>query len=528
MKFFLISIFFFTSIIFSNENSNHIFYLIQQKKYKSAISAYQKIFKNDDFEILRKIALIILNEGSKSDNKEKIYISLFGAGISGSSKTIEILKKGLLSDNLYFQLTALHFLSTIEDETATSLLLEAVNSNFIETRFQAVYSLAIKKHPSAIKEIELLMGKLNKFFKPYFPHLFALIGTNESLIHLKNFLFDFDSNVRLETILTIAKNKRDDLLSLLRKIDHGNIAEKEALIFCLGELKDSHSIDKIKKYSNDSTPTIKLASLIALNKLENSQIEKIERLAQNEDLYAINYLRNISFNEKILLKFLKNKNKNIRLNAAISLLKKKNPLSINVIQEFLLEDDLIIYPSYSLGKTLECFQIIQNAKKRNLDLNQSLKIKESLLKDAMSLKEDLFLSLAEKILNKKNLSLIPSITSLLASKNSEKSISLLKKYSYKKDPITMDYCNLALYKIGKEGYDKYIKNCIERYSRKAIKIKNFSNESIKNKNRFFIELLLTLAEKKEKESIRLLIYALKICHPLNRYLISGLLLKATE
>jgi len=106
---------------------------MQKNQYKKAISFYQKLYektKQQDFEIIEQMAIILLKKGAKSKKKEKKQLTMFAAGLAASTKSIDILEKGLFSEEMPIQLTALHFISALQDNKSNSLLVKAMSSNF--------------------------------------------------------------------------------------------------------------------------------------------------------------------------------------------------------------------------------------------------------------------------------------------------------------------------------------------------------------------------------------------------------------
>ena len=187
------------------------------------------------------------------------------------------------------QLTALHFICALQDNESNNLLIKAMSSDFLEVRIEAAMQMAIKKHPCAFGQIQSLMQRLPPFFKPFFPQFFGLIGTSDAIQILKTLLFDIDPNVRVQSILSIAQNNRDDLLYLLkRKIKHASIKEQEALAAAIASLNDSSCNEDLKKLYLSATDNIKLAISLALYKLgDKTYAKEIINSAISGNLFAI-------------------------------------------------------------------------------------------------------------------------------------------------------------------------------------------------------------------------------------------------
>jgi HEAT repeat protein len=534
-----------SSKTYPHETKNQILYLMQKNKYKKAISFYQQLYektKEQDFEIIEEMALILLKKGARSKKKEKKQLTMFAAGLAASTKSVDILEKGLFSEEMPIQLTALHFISALQDNKSNSLLIKAMSSNFLETRFEAAYQMALKKHPHALGCTTALMNHLPPFFKPFFPQFFGIIGTSEAISMLKNFLYDANPNVRLQAILSILQNKRDDLLNdLKKKLNHSSSAEKEAILYSLGNFSDSSSIEKIKKYANSNIENIKLAALLALNDLGDKALnEEIFKLSKSGNLFAISSLAKIEKSTPLLLTLLQKGDLQIKINAALALLRKKDSRSLKFLKKFFFEDFLVL-PKYSLGKVLTCFELIK-ANKNTKNFNSLFAYKMNILREILELEENDFLFLAKEIFDLNKNELIPTICNLLLNLRSEKAIELLKIQTQKIGaPFIRDYTNLTLYKItGDDSYMEYLKNWLKKNNtQKAVNLKEFEKDKIRfEKTQFelspfetshlMIEIFSAFAEKHSIEGVMLLLDAMKKTHPLNKYPLAGLLLKAIE
>ena len=548
--FIIFAVIFCYSSTYSYLHKNHILYLMNAKSHEQAITSYQKYIKEtneQDFEILQQMALLLLDEGAKSSDPIERQLAMFGAGISASTCSLNILEKGITSPEMETQLTALHFICSLQDNEVNNILIKAMSSQYLETRIEAALQMAIRKHPCAYGQIQSLMQRLPPFIKPFFPQFFGLIGTSDATRILKNMLFDQDPNVRVQAILSIANNNRDDLLPILRKkLKHTSIAEQEALAISLASLNDSSCTEDLKKYLDSSTETVRLAASIALNQLGNRLYEyNIYESAAYGNLFAVIALGKIEGSENILAKITKSSNTQMMINASIALLHKKDNRCFIGIKKLLIdgENKLSVMPHTSLGKTLYYFQIMPFSKKRkDIDQNISLDIKHNILKQALDLDEAYFLDLANDIFRNKQNDLIPYLCQLITKLNSENAIALLKKYADKAGaPLIRDYCNLSLYRMNVEGpYFNYIKRWIKRNNtQELIHLKPFSPDKVKyDKSQYalspdestylLVEIFTAVAEKHNVEGIMLLLDSLKTANRLNRYPLAGILLRATE
>ncbi len=531
-------------------DKRHILYLMHTNEVEKALKQYQKAWENEplDLEILQKMSLILLKNGANSSDVEIQKLSMFGAGLSASNISLDILEIGLKSLDLETQLLSLHFISLLNDNKTDFLLSQAMRSDFLPTRLEAAYHMAQRKHPHAIGQIESLMMKLPVFLKPFFPHLFALIGTDDATKYLLRFLNDSNSDVRLETILSIANLNRDDLLSHIRKkLPNSTIGEKEAIFYAFYKLKDSSTIKDIKRLASSNIENVRLSALRALYHLGDvSKKADIEKLAMDNNLFAISILKDIPGSENTLKKLLKSKNKLIKVNAAISLLGLKDSSCLDILKTILIDDskDTTLQPFFSVGRTMMYFKIVPLAVYKVKDIKQdpSLVIRESLLKEALELNEDDFLSLIKSIYDAPQSDLIPMATSLLENLASEKVNEFLKeKAKFSNIPLIRDYANLALYRLKEKGpYESYIANWIANQNEDIVIQLNINPEKKTENNqniysltkeestRLLLEMFIALSSKQDETSLKIIVSAIKKTNPKNRYALAGMLIRATQ
>src|SRR3990167_7842951 len=78
--------------------SEHCLFLMQQNKVVEAIDQYRLQSKGQhyfDFDLLKQMGHILLQNGVASDDPKILTATLLGAGFSGSMHQLEILEKGL-------------------------------------------------------------------------------------------------------------------------------------------------------------------------------------------------------------------------------------------------------------------------------------------------------------------------------------------------------------------------------------------------------------------------------------------------
>lgn len=528
-------------------------YLMQQNKTEQSLQKYQEYTASSgrhDFDMLKQMGTALLHKGSCSDDHQVFLMSLFGAGLSGSSFAIDILEKGMFYNDPQIQLLALHFISKIDDDRADLILNRAMNSDFLSTRMETAYYLCKKKLSSIVGQIEGLMFRLPPNFKPFFPPLFALNGTEEATSVLKQLIEDIDVQVRIESILQVAKAGRDDFLPTLRKrLNFSHVAELEATLFAIGLLKDNASSSKLIKHSMSNIENIRIAASLALFQLGNrNYISQIETLAKKNNLFAITSLGQIPGAEDTLFQLAQSNDLQIRINAAMALLNLKDPRCAPFLEEILIQDkrDLAFQPTVSMGRSLTAMKVIPSAELRaedpHVDLTYSSAIREYVLREAMHLPELQFLKLARSIFQKNQNDLVPSVIALLENLQTDQAKEVLKEGTAKiTSPLIRNYCHLALYRLKEPGPHEEIicRWVMQQKGVELIQLKpmlpwkfrhDINDHSLtpEETSKLLIDSFMTIASKREEKNVAFLIDAIQHTNPLNRYALMGLLMRATE
>jgi HEAT repeat protein len=535
------------------EGSSHALYLMQQNRVEEAITRYRETahtIGRHDFDVLQQMGFILLQKGSQSPDPQTFLMTLFGAGFSGSTRSLEILARGIDHPDPQVQIFALHFISQFSDDISNDLLNQAMSSDYLATRMEAAFYLAQRKHPHAVGQIEGLMFRLPPQFKPYFPSLFALLGTNEGTLSLKRLIEDPDPQVRVESILQVARLGRDDFLPALRKrLTHSHVAELEATAYAMGLFKDNHSLPRLKKLTQTSSDTVRLSAGIALIELgDRSFVPSLGQMAKEGNLFAIASLGPIAETDETLAGLVSSKDLQIRLNAAVALLHKRDPRCFEALSEWLVRDsrDLAFHPFVSVGRSLLAWKAVPSAELRakdpTIDLSYSQVIREQLLRESIHLPQETFLQLARKIFAKQQNDLVPSLIALLENLQTPEAIALLQEGANKfSAPLIRDYCNLALYRIKQEGpYEEHVNQWVMQQKHADLiqlrpplpwkyRLDTANYElTAEETSRLLIETVLAIAGRRDEKSISFLLEAIQKGNPQNRYALMGLLMKATE
>lgn len=528
--------------------SSHALFMMQSQSIDEALIRYEEFAElhGHDFDLLQRMGQIFFTHGIQSEDPDDFAMTLFGAGLSGSTSSLDILERGLYSQDPQLQMIALHFITKIEDDRVTDLLSRAMSSPFLSTRMEAAYYMSQKKHPHAVGQIEGLMVRLPPFFRPFFPSLFALIGTSDATAALRRLLDDLDPQVRVESILNIARLGRDDLLPILRKrLTQHYGPELEACAFAMGALKDSQSLPKLKKLARSPMDNVKIAAILALYELgERSFVADLEALALEKNLFAIAALAHIPTAADTLGELIVSNNLQVRINAAISLAQLRDPRCLAAAEDILIQDsrDIAFCPIPSPGRTIGVWKAIPSAELRSkdtsCDLSLSLSMREQLLGELAHLDQEKFVGLVRRVFQSRQLDLVPSAIAFLENLRTPEAIALLKEGCTKMtSPLIRDYCHLSLYRLKTEGpYEEYVKIWVMRQKDADLirlrpilpwkmRLESDFVLTAEETSRLLIDSFVAIASSR---NIDFLLRAIRQGNSHNRYALFGLLMRATE
>lgn len=529
-------------------------YLMQSHEYGKAIDLYQEWKKElgrHDFEILQQMALILLEEGARSEHPENQLISIYASAIGGVSTAWDVLEAGIKSPHPETQVAAIQLLGKLQDDRSDQLLMRAMVSDFFFTRLEAAYQLALRKHRSVVGHLEALMHRLPDEMHLFFPEFFAIVGTSDAIAVLRHMMDEKVDHVRIEAILSAARHSRDDLLPLIRaSATHLNIAEQEACAAALGDLKDSRSEPLLKKLTNSPSSNVKLAALKSLLALgDESAKDKIIKLALQDDLFALSLLGEFEGGEETLTFKKGSDNLQIRFNATLALLKRRDPRAAETLLEFLVRDarDLGFQPQFSLGRALMSWKVVPSAahhQNKMYDLLAlSLNVREYLLRECLELPEATFLKIANHLFDARQIDIIPLLISLLENLKTPGALQLLKtKFQTIGSPLIRAYCNLGLFRLKEEGpHEKLLLDWIyqKRNSemirfrplvpKAQVRLAEYTFDLTPEENcRLLVDSLQAIADRHEEKSIDILLTLIKEGHGKNRSLLAGLLLHAIQ
>lgn len=532
---------------------SRILYLLKAGKETFALELYQDFYKlksRHDADLLEQIATIIIEQGFYSDSAESQVLSIFGAGISNNEKMLGVLKAGISSRQPEIQLISLNFLSAFHHDDADRALKQAMNSDHLLIRLEAGIHLAEQKSPVIASQIESLMNKVDEALYPLFPQFFALIGTQEAIKTLSRMLNHRLEKVRVQAIISAANHNRDDLSPIIRKLSSQTSAlQQEATAYAFGIMKDETSIPRLEVLALSNSENVKLSSLLALYRLgQKHRQTEIETLAKNLDLFAIYMLSEMEGSEPLLKSLSRHEDLNVRVNAAIALLKSKNPQSSPSLMEVLIRDsrDLAFLETRSIGSSLKALKSTpsasQNFKDNEIMHEIALSMREDILTKASKLPEMEFLRIAKTILDMQQNELVPRVTYLIENLQTKESIELLKTYSQKAGaPLIRNYCNLALFRLKEPGH--YRENLeafvLKEYKTDLIQFRQFLPFEMRAKgseyqltprdtSRLLVEVFEALTLRQDEQGINTLLYAIQHGNSNNKYALAGLLMHAVR
>jgi hypothetical protein len=357
--------------------------------------------------------------------------------------------------------------------------------------------------------------------------------------------------MRIGAIIAAGSANRTELLPYVRSLSkQHNILQQEACAYALGELHDEASTPTLIKLSNSPSDSVALSALSALKKIgHTAAVRKIESFAQKGNLFAIQLLKECQGDEN-LLEALAQKNQldNVSMNAALALLRKKNPAALPQLYSLLIPSDPNIliceYPSPAMTLTAKKLVLKSSSIFReNPNLEQiSLSIRAQILSECMELPEHIFLKLASEIVEANQKDLIPMVINHLMILKTTNAIDLLKQWQQKVgSPYVRIWSNLALLKLNEPGpwKDIVLKWIASEKYHRLVRIKGVTPWSKKQlpsqyeinpfeTSQLMMEAYLAIAEKQDDEGIQVLLDNLVNNNLKNKYAIAGLLILATQ
>lgn len=524
------------------------------KDINEAISLYRKDYreqKSHDYETIQNLAFKILEEPRILEDAESQLLSIFAVDLAKHPRLLPILETALDSPHGVIQLTAIQTLARISDDKANQLLIKGCSSPYLEVALTTCYILAQRNHPQAYSLTNSLMNKINEDGLEFFPAILAMINTPQTTKALKKFLTHSKENVRVAAILAAAQSHQFALLNDLRSLaKQHNIVQQEACAFALGEMHDESSIPILLELANSQSETVALAALKALDQLgQKSACYAIEKIGQKGNVFAIQLLKEMQA-DLHLLEALANQasSDHSALNASLALLRKKDPICMPYILGLLLPENpnMLLLDMYSPGKTLTAKKLVLKTngllRENPMAEDSSYRARLQILEECTELPEEVFLQIAEMIIDKHQSDLVPSVIQHLMMLKTDASIALLKKWQQKVGaPYVRMWSNLALLKLNEPGpWKGYLLDWIKQQKyHQLVKMKPLAGWSRKElptpyelssmeTSQLLMDAYLTIAEQQDDEGISVILDNLVNNDLKNRYAIAGILIHSTK
>ncbi len=533
---------------------SQILYLMHTGEIDHALQKYEEYrtqLKADDDELIQQIALTLLEHGSRSKDEEEQLMTIFGAGISTHERAIPILERGLESKNPQLQMISLNFLGRQNSDEADAAINTALASPYALIRLEAVYYLCKKKDATAVSQAEALMHKVQPELKPIFPLLFATEGGPNSIKILRKMMSDPNDLVRVAAVLSAVDSKRDDLLPKIRQMAaHHNPSHQEACAFAIGELHDHHSVERLKELTESSSPFVEIAAHDALYKLGHREYAGyLLKAARQGDVFAITVLGHVEGAQDLLLELAQSNNLQVKINAILALLEHSDKRVLKLLPEILIRDarDLGFSKINSAGKALTAWKVVPSSSHNFQDnpvlWEMSITMREEVLDEALELPDNLFIPLANLILETQQNDLIPHTIELLENLQSPEAIELLKKHQQKVGaPLIRAYCTLALFRMKVPGpYKQQLRDWVAAQEKvELIKFRPFVPIELRERevnpyeltpeetSRIYVEAIEAIAANQDENGIRILLHMIRYGNTKNRYALAGLLLRAIQ
>lgn len=512
---------------------------IHKGSFEEAIKRAFTLHQNDAFDAAssEKLASSLIEKGLLSLKQEEVLLSLYAALICEKELELNKLDALFSLEVPFLQHMVLTYVEKLELNTAYPILKKALNSFDLSIRLHACQILAHAGHKEGLAQLESLMYRLPQELRYIFADLFAQIGSKEAHTHLRTLLEDRLWTNRVAALLAVADFRQDTLVSYVKtSLSHTQPAEIEAAAYGVGTLIDLDAQNKLEKLLNHPSKDVRLSSALALHRLGIlSGKDLIMEEAKKFNYFAINLLPELNLTTKELEFLFTQNDINHRLNATLTLVKKRHPTGL--LEAYSLLKDLPpILPKYSPGRTLVSFKVERKKEILEYALAYRKQYAAMLIQELLSYppeEADLYLV---KLLQIKEWT--PMITSGLLERGDEKALNLLKKISETPGNLYLrTQANLQLFSKKPSLHTKrkliqYMETSgqeeIVRFTNTAHKEHRFSELFLEpnpeERSMLFLKCAEALVNHKDKTVVDLFIHLLEKGHPSNRPLIAAFLM----
>jgi hypothetical protein len=433
----------------------------------------------------------------ESNDPETIIMTVIASASCHHPLSKDMCRLLLRSPYPVIQLSSIQALYALNTHEADDILIDALRSDFLLVRFEAAYILAKKRSPHAFYHIDALSQKIPPELKSYIPELFALEGSSLSIQRLKQFLVDPDESLVTETLLAIGRHKIFALSPHLVTFEAHSPALLEALSFSLQIVDSTASKERLKNLSIHQNPLVAIQASLSLVLLgETSYQSTIESYARQGNLFALCALSSCPSPSDSIQP--KEKNSTFSMNQGLLLLSQKDKASLPYILSILsLSNETILSQAPSPGRSLSYLQtnnvsIFPQNIRPSLQ-EESLRIQEQILTSTIELDETAFLEIASHIFQEGYFELYPCLLELLANKQSDTSIDLLRQESIRLGaPYNRAYATLCLIK----------QHQLEIDTTTLLSILNLSREKSNQSWRFFLPWMDTNSNEEQRSFLQ--------------------------
>lgn len=525
---------------------------IAKGKYQVALELFsaEELQKESSKETVHFLAEEILRTGITSSDPQVLIASLYGYALSNSLPQQSCLKLVFHSENEAAQLLAVHLVSRGSGAEVEYLLKEALRSNFISVRFEALFQLAQKGSHQALPQLESLDAKLDEQGRAYLLPLFGLEGSQQGIEYIQRATHAGSVEMQAAAYLTLATCQHSLKLLPPTFLDPRIV---EAFLYYASTSTDPHRFSIAERYREHHNPYIRLRAHALLASRDTSSHDYIEQMSRSGDIFALSLLSLIPKKEsQLLTALLTSEDLDIQLNCALQLLQQRDPhtlledpnilLTLNILQKALTSPTVQLRPIYSPGRTIITWGIYPTINPEPLYEELSLQKKEEVMVLAASLPDQYFLPFAKEITEQVS-ALVPVTTSLLAARNAtevlEEIVQLSQNNSLSNHTLSISqlYALKALVVCTKKSELRHhLRNEVHKLASTSIfsprpllswwithdaKKSELQQQAIA---RFILEALNTLIEQQDPEATNLILSIMKNQTPTGMALLSGLLL----
>ncbi|HXF28586.1 MAG TPA: hypothetical protein VN457_01935, partial [Chlamydiales bacterium] len=200
-------------------DENKLQYLISKNRFDEVLIAFLEEKKQPlSSHALHTLCYKILENGIQAKDTSEVILALYGIQCSLDDSTFHLLETAIHSPVPEIQLTAVQVAGTFNNAHSHRLLEDALASNWLIIRLEALSLLASQQQLEGHLEAEI--SKVEPEVRPFFPELLAIDGSEESRKLLKKLSHDSDPQVRLEAIRSLLKASPDDFYSQAKYFSH--------------------------------------------------------------------------------------------------------------------------------------------------------------------------------------------------------------------------------------------------------------------------------------------------------------------